>query len=300
MRRTSALFILVVLVGVGGYFWYRGDARMWLRSVKDYLAPKASEGTGGSKGAGREPAKPVHAVAVLPYRDAIVGLRASTVKERLKAWDTVSRAFTRNEEGAREAVQTGLHAFVEKYVLSGRLPDDERIAARVDVKKGDRLGDIAKHHRTTVEAIKRLNGLTSDLIRPGLTLKVLNQPVAVYVDKSDFLLWVTYGGRVLLAVPCGLGKENRTVPGTYEVAERLVDPEWYPPTTGEVIPPGDPRNELGCRWIGFKDSGLGIHEARNDGDVGKESSNGCIRLLQKDVELLFDIVPLGTTVTIME
>lgn len=40
------------------------------------------------------------------------------------------------------------------------------------VKSGDTLGKIAKKHNTTVAAIKKANGLRSDMIRPGQKLKI--------------------------------------------------------------------------------------------------------------------------------
>lgn len=40
------------------------------------------------------------------------------------------------------------------------------------IKSGDTLGAIARKHNTTVAKIKAANGLTSDLIRAGKTLKI--------------------------------------------------------------------------------------------------------------------------------
>jgi LysM repeat protein len=40
------------------------------------------------------------------------------------------------------------------------------------VRPGDTLGAIANRYRTSVNAIKRLNGLSSNLIRPGQVLRV--------------------------------------------------------------------------------------------------------------------------------
>ena len=40
------------------------------------------------------------------------------------------------------------------------------------VKQGDTLGKIAKKHGTTVAAIKKANGLCSDMIKPGQKLKI--------------------------------------------------------------------------------------------------------------------------------
>ncbi len=58
-----------------------------------------------------------------------------------------------------------------------RLADLERIpAAKIPkynyyrVRSGDSLYAIALRHRTTVAAIKRVNGMKSNLIRPGMNL----------------------------------------------------------------------------------------------------------------------------------
>jgi lipoprotein-anchoring transpeptidase ErfK/SrfK len=102
---------------------------------------------------------------------------------------------------------------------------------------------------------------------------------------------------------CGLGKENRTPTGVFTIEKRIPDPHWFP-ADGPSIPPGDPRNLLGSRWLGFRNTdrhtGLGIHEARNVADIGREASNGCIRLKRGDVEEIFDLCPTGTPVRILQ
>ena len=50
--------------------------------------------------------------------------------------------------------------------------------------------------------------------------------------------------------------------------------------------------------------GIGIHgSVEKDGisqGVGERSSNGCIRMRNREVEELFDFVPVGTEVTVTE
>ena len=46
------------------------------------------------------------------------------------------------------------------------------VTDRHTVRSGDTLGAIARRYRTSVNAIKSLNGLRSNLIRPGQVLRV--------------------------------------------------------------------------------------------------------------------------------
>ena len=46
--------------------------------------------------------------------------------------------------------------------------------------------------------------------------------------------------------------------------------------------------------------GYGIHGTTEPESIGKAQSNGCIRMLNKDVEELFGLVTIGTPVIIRE
>ena len=93
-----------------------------------------------------------------------------------------------------------------------------------------------------------------------------------------------------------------TTPGRYEVVEKKVDPEWNAPNkawagelAGRTIPPGDPRNPLEARWMGFHD-GQGIHGTKDIESLGDSASHGCIRMAVRDVKELYDEVDEGTPV----
>jgi LysM repeat protein len=87
--------------------------------------------------------------------------------------------------------------------------------------------------------------------------------------------------------PVAVGKPSTPTPtGAYKIITKIVNP-------GGV---------LGTRWMGLDipDGPYGIHGTNNPASIGKEISNGCIRMYNNDVEELFNMVKIGTIVTIIK
>ena len=107
--------------------------------------------------------------------------------------------------------------------------------------------------------------------------------------------------------PIGIGRDGFSTPtGDFEVTMKIKDPAWYPhATTRErnrtlprVIPPG-PDNPLGKYWIELSLEGYGIHGTKTPSSIGKKISLGCIRLLDEDLEWLFERAYRGMPVRII-
>ena len=167
-----------------------------------------------------------------------------------------------------------------------------------EVKPGDTLGKIASATSTTVEFIKRANGLKSDVIRPQQHLKVPRGKFGIVVDKSQNQLLLTENNQFIKSYPVATGKDNSTPVGTFKIVTRIPNPVWY--TQGAVVPPDSPENILGTRWLGIDKKGYGIHGSVDPNAIGQQVTAGCVRMHNKDVEELFDIVPVGTEVTIVD
>jgi LysM repeat protein len=167
-----------------------------------------------------------------------------------------------------------------------------------EIKAGDSLDKIARDHRTTVELIKKSNGLTSDNIFPGKKIKVWVAPFSIVVDKSQNTLLLKTGDTIFKSYVVATGSKNSTPVGTFKVIEKIPNPPWYKP--GQVIPAGSPENILGTRWLGLTKEGYGIHGTTDPKSLGTQVTAGCIRMANQDVEELYGIVPVGVEVTIVD
>jgi len=139
-------------------------------------------------------------------------------------------------------------------------------------------------------------------LRAGEPIRVpLGEPSIVIV-KSEFRLYYLFAGCYVRDYPVGLGRAGSTPEASFVIDELIRDPNWNP-QPGVIIPHGDPRNILGSRWMGFRNSsdyrGFGIHGTSDPASIGKEASSGCVRMLRADVEELFEWTPRGTPVRIL-
>ena len=168
------------------------------------------------------------------------------------------------------------------------------------VAPGNSLARIAKRYSTTVELIKKANGLKSDLIIPGMRLKVQKAPFSMIVDKSQNTLTLLIGDEVVKTYRVATGKNNSTPVGSFKIKDKLIDPVWY--NQGAVVSPEASENVLGTRWLGITTDipGYGIHGTTDPESIGYQATEGCVRLKNQDVEELFDIVPAGIEITIVD
>lgn len=164
------------------------------------------------------------------------------------------------------------------------------------VRSGDSLARIAGLYKTTPQFIKRINYLSSDRINVGDQLKIFQGPFDAVIEKSKFRLTVYRAGIFIREYQVGIGKDGSTPEGEWPVKSKLIDPAWDPPGP-EYAASKAPDNPLGTRWIGF-DGEYGIHGTIAPDSIGKAESRGCIRLLNQEVEEVYDLLILGSKVTV--
>jgi lipoprotein-anchoring transpeptidase ErfK/SrfK len=145
------------------------------------------------------------------------------------------------------------------------------------------------------------------VVQPKVTTADLadKYPKVVTVDRANFQLRLFKDLKLAKTYKIAVGQIGLETPsGVYNVQNKAIDPAWHVPKrewagklAGKVIPGGVPENPLKSRWLGIYD-GAGIHGTADEASLGSAASHGCIRMAVKDVEELYDEVPVQTPVYI--
>lgn len=148
------------------------------------------------------------------------------------------------------------------------------------------------------EEVKRMAALTGVMlmaVAEALAQEKTGRPSRrIVVSIPDRKLAVLEDDRVVKVYETAVGAPVSPSPeGEYTIVHRVTEPTWY--TKGHVVPPGK-ANPLGTRWLGLSVKGYGIHGTNRPGSIGHNVSHGCIRMRNRDVEELFELVAVGDTV----
>jgi lipoprotein-anchoring transpeptidase ErfK/SrfK len=127
----------------------------------------------------------------------------------------------------------------------------------------------------------------------------------IIVINAERKLYLSLGQGQALVYPVAIGKPGRAYSGTTRITRMVKNPGWTPtpnirrehPDLPDYVPPG-PNNPLGPRAMHLGDGYYRIHGTNKPQSIGHEASNGCIRMLNKDVVHLFALVETGAAVII--
>ena len=127
-------------------------------------------------------------------------------------------------------------------------------------------------------------------------------PLRLVIKLSERRVYIYQKEQIKTSFPVAIGRSGWETPtGQYSVIQMQHNPVWQHPFTGELVPPGRD-NPLGARWIGFWTDGtnyIGFHGTPNEESVGQPASHGCVRMYNRDVIQLFEMVQMGTTVEVV-
>lgn len=111
--------------------------------------------------------------------------------------------------------------------------------------------------------------------------------IRMEIDLVKHTLTVFSDNQLIKQFKVGVGKSSTPSPlGEWKVVQKSLN--WG--------------NGFGTRWMGLNVPWgvYGIHGTDKPYSVGGNLSHGCIRMRNQDVEVLYPLIPMGTTVKIME
>ncbi|MDA8479462.1 L,D-transpeptidase [Citrobacter sp. Awk 4] len=139
-------------------------------------------------------------------------------------------------------------------------------------------------------------------VREGIVINVAEMRLYYYPS----------GGNTVEILPIGIGQAGRETPRNWvtSVQRKQEAPTWSPtPNTrreyarrGESLPafvPAGPDNPMGLYAI-YIGKLYAIHGTNANFGIGLRVSQGCIRLRNDDIKYLFDNVPVGTRVQLID
>jgi L,D-transpeptidase ErfK/SrfK len=196
-------------------------------------------------------------------------------------------------------------------------PDVIGIPTEFVTRESDTLLDVARNYDVGYVEIRAANpGVDPWLPGGGRTVLVPTQHVlpdaphrGIVINLSELRIYyfLPRGGEPR-TFPIGIGGEGKETPvGSTKIARKRLRPVWIPtkseheeePDLPASIGPG-PDNPMGDAALYLAWPGYAIHGTNKPYSIGRRDSHGCIRLYPEDIAWLFDAVPVGTPVTVVD
>ncbi len=189
------------------------------------------------------------------------------------------------------------------------------------VEPGDTLGSVALRYDIGLHEMVAANpGVPSQQILPeDMTLVIPSfyrlpntKRSGIVINLAQFRLYFYKPQEnIVVTMPISIGKKGWETPlGQTKIIAKVRDPIWRPSTNmqqdargkGRLLPesfPGGEVNPLGRHALRLGWPSYLIHGSNRVGEIGIAASAGCIRMLPADIAYLYDLVRVGTIVTVV-
>ena len=224
----------------------------------------------------------------------------------IDARDRLNEAMSMSmNQKQRAFIKKKLSELADKWLFSRTVFEQDELCGSYKVKPGDMLKTIGRQFKVPYEVLMKINNITRpEALRAGETIKIINGPFHVRIDRSAFTMDLYLQNIFVRSFSVVLGRPGLETPtGCWVVKPygKAIRPTWTDPTTGKTYEAQDSDYPLGSRWIGLegvtgpaKDrTGFAIHGTKNPKELGTASSRGCIRLYDEDVKLVYDLLTPG-------
>ncbi len=208
-------------------------------------------------------------------------------------------------------VKKQLSKLSDKWLFSRTVFPEDTLCGSYKVELADQFVKLGKRFKVPYEILMRINNISNPkALRAGGAIKIINGPFHCKIYRSAFTMDLYLQDTFIRSFSVGLGKPGTETPtGCWVVKPggKLISPTWTDPTTGKTYEAENPDYPLGTRWIGLEGTkgaakdrtGFAIHGTKNTEEIGTAGSQGCIRLYNDDVILLYDLLMPGVSQVIV-
>ena len=148
--------------------------------------------------------------------------------------------------------------------------------------------------------------VAAEYMRAEVDYQTTERPGTIVVDTRDKHLYLVQAGGRAIRYGIGVGRPGFTWAGVKTITRKAEWPGWTPPPEMIKRRPdlpkhmeGGPSNPLGARALYLGSSLYRIHGTNEPYTIGQNVSSGCIRMMNQDVEDLYDRVRVGTKVIVL-
>lgn len=127
----------------------------------------------------------------------------------------------------------------------------------------------------------------------------------IVVDNKTRTLNLIINKYEAIQYPVGVGRPGFLMTGDFKITRKAEWPSWRPPEAMLRRRPDLPRfmpggidNPLGARALYLGNTLYRIHGTNEPESIGGAVSSGCIRMLNSDIEELYEYVKVGTRVIV--
>lgn len=190
--------------------------------------------------------------------------------------------------------QAGVIASFSRYTADGG-PQVFLLTTRVG--EDPSIEDVETRDDAWLEAFLpiRPNGTTGFI--PADSVVLSQTPYRVTIERDQFELSLWKGARVIERMPVGLGTGKTPTPVGRFYLTVLLEPPNPGGLYGRYAFGLSGFSEVLLDWEGG--GVVGVHGTNDPSSIGRKSSHGCIRMLNKDITRLVRTLPLGTPIQIL-
>ena len=213
----------------------------------------------------------------------------------------------------RKFVKNKLSELADKWLFSRTVYPEDLLCGTYQVGKGEILGAISDKYKVPYQLLMQVNNISDPRsLQAGQNIKVINGPFHAKVYRSTFTMDIYLQNTFVRSFIVGLGLPGKETPtGIWRVAAngKMEKPIWKNPIDGRIYYPEDPDYPLGSRWIGLEGlegqaegrEGFAIHGTKEPNQLGTQGSQGCIRLENGNVVLVYNMLfPVDSLVEVTD